>query len=127
VTVTVVLDTSAVLAYTKGSIAVGELLAIVADDEDTALIPAACLAEAFRQSAAGDEAMLNVLSTVRCVEVALLQPDRAPKIGISSRGCAGIDVGHAITEAVAHNAQMATPNVQLMTDLLPAGWPIIEL
>ncbi len=31
-TVTVVLDTTAVLAYTKGSIAMGELLSIITDD-----------------------------------------------------------------------------------------------
>jgi hypothetical protein len=45
VAITVVLDTSAVPAYTKGSIAVGELLSIITNDGDTALVPATCLAE----------------------------------------------------------------------------------
>jgi hypothetical protein len=127
VSVTVILDTTAVLAYTKGSIAVGELLSIVADDGDTAVVPASCLAEAYRQLAEGGDALLAVLSAVPCVEVAPLAAERATEVGVAARRSAGIDVGHAAAEAVGHGAQLATQDGAAMSRLLPAHWPIIEL
>lgn len=125
--VTIVLDTSAILAYTKGSIAVGELLSIVADDGDTVLIPAACLAEAFRRSTESTNPLLRVLSGVPCVELAPLEADQAAETGACVRGSAGIDIGHAVVEAVARNAQLATQNGVLTGRLLPPDWPIIEI
>jgi PIN domain len=126
VTVTVVLDTSAVLAYTKGSIAVGELLAIVADDGDTVLIPASCLAAACRHVAnGGDEALLRLLSTAPSVALAPLTPEQAMEVGAKARRATGIDAGHAAAEAIIHDAQLATQEPAEMSRLLPTDWPII--
>lgn len=41
-----VLDTTAVLAFTRGSIHVGETLAEIVDNQSAAALPVACLAEA---------------------------------------------------------------------------------
>ncbi len=124
--VTVVLDTTAVLAYAKGSIAVGELLSIVADDGHTALIPAACLAEAHRRQA-DNSALLRVLAAAPCVELAPLMPEQAAEVGAGAGGSAGLDQGHAAVEAVARGAQLATQDVAIMSLLLPPDWPILEV
>lgn len=126
-TVTVVLDTSALLAYTNGSIAVGELLSIITDDEDTALVPAACLAQAYRLAETGQDALLGVLTTVPCVTLAPLDPDDAGAVGAAARPASGVDAGHAVIEAVRHEAQVATREANAVGRLLPPDWPIIEV
>jgi rRNA-processing protein FCF1 len=127
VTVTLVLDTTAVLAYAKGSVAVGELLSIITDDGDTVLIPATCLAEASRQLTAADDALLSILSTIACVELSPLRTEHAAEVGVAARGSAGIDASHTAAEAVARRAQVATQDVAVMSRLLPPGWPVVEV
>ncbi|MFS8480207.1 MAG: hypothetical protein FWJ93_14850 [Micromonosporaceae bacterium] len=126
-TVTLVLDTSAVLAYAKGSIAVGELLSIITDDGDTVLIPATCLAEAHRRLADGEDRVLTILSTIPCVELSPLLPEQSAKVGRAARNGGGVDAAHAALEAVAREAQVATHDVVAMSRLLPPDWPIIEV
>lgn len=147
-TVTVVLDTSALLAYVKGSVAVGELLSIVSDDGDRALVPATCLAAAHRAStpdgsppegsapegstpegsAPENEGLLGVLSALACVTQAGLSPDQAPQVGMLARqGGVTIDASHAAVEAVRNGAQLVTQQPAAAGRLLPAGWPIIEV
>ena len=46
-----VLDTACLLAYSEGTEAVGEQIAAVADRGQTVIVPALCLAEAYRQVA----------------------------------------------------------------------------
>jgi hypothetical protein len=136
VTVTVVLDTSAVLAYAKGSVAIGELLSIITDDGDTVLIPATCLAVAARHLAETEEVLLGVLSTVPCVAVAPLTGDQAVRVGAvvrrsesgqAARRATSVDRGHAVVEAVDRGAQLATANEVTMRRLLPADWPVIPV
>jgi hypothetical protein len=127
VTVTVVFDTSAILAYVKGSIAVGELLSIVADDGDTVLVPATCLAEASRQVRDEDEAMVTILTGAPCVALAPLTADQAIEVGAVVRGSNSVDLGHAAVEAIGHGAQLATQHVAETSRLLPEDWPVIEL
>jgi hypothetical protein len=127
VSVTLVLDTSALLAYTKGSIAVGELLSIITDDEDTALVPASCLAEAYRQLPPGPDAILGILTDVPCIAVAPLAPEHAAQVGAAARQASSVDAGHAAVEAVVHDAQLATQDGATMTRLLPPDWPIIDV
>jgi hypothetical protein len=127
VTITVVLDTTAILAYTKGSIAVGELLSLITDDGDTALVPATCLAEAQRRVTGHEDALLSILPAIACVETGPLLPDQATEVGVAARGRGGIDAGHAALEAVAREAQLVTQDVALMSRLLPPDWPILEL
>jgi hypothetical protein len=126
VTVTTVLDTSTLLAYTKGSLAVGELLSIITDDGDTALIPAACLAEAYRQMD-GENSLLSLLSGIPCVAHAPLTPEQAAEVGAISAKGGGVDSGHAIVETLAADAQLVTTEAAKMRGLLPRGWPVLEV
>jgi hypothetical protein len=127
VSVTVVFDTSAVLAYVKGSVAVGELISIIADDGDAVLVPASCVAAASQHVRKDDEAMLGILAGAPCVVLAPLTPEQAIEVGAVVRDSTGIDRGHAAVEAKGHNAQLATQDVAEMSRLLPDDWPVIEL
>jgi hypothetical protein len=126
-TITAVLDTSALIAYTKGSVAVGELLSIITDDGDSALIPAACLAEAHRRLGEGEDALLTLLSTISCVEHTSLSPEQVSEVGVLARRGGGIDSGHAAVEATAAGAQLITQDAVRMAGLLAPDWPIIEV
>jgi hypothetical protein len=55
----VVYDTSAILAFVRGSIHAGELLAVVGEEGGTVGLPMACLAEANWM--VGDRGMLDLL------------------------------------------------------------------
>lgn len=125
-TVTAVLDTSALLAYTKGSLAVGELLAIITDDGDTVLVPAACLAEAYRRLD-GESSLLSLLSGIPCVAHAPLRPEQAAEVGAVAAKGGSVHSGHAIVETVAADAQLVTNEAARMRGLLPRGWPVIEV
>lgn len=46
--ISLILDTSAILAFCRGSLHVGEVLGQVGDDDTVAALPAACLVEAFQ-------------------------------------------------------------------------------
>ena len=48
-TVQLVLDTSAITAWTRGSISVGELIAEIDQDHGAVIVPSACLIEAASQ------------------------------------------------------------------------------
>jgi hypothetical protein len=58
-----VLDTSAIAAFARGSIHVGEVLAEVADEDAVALLPLACLVEAVhgQRFASEEDARLDLL------------------------------------------------------------------
>lgn len=58
--VQLVLDTSAIAAFTAGSIAVGELIAEIDDEGGATGLPVVCVAEASRHAADGDRLHLLV-------------------------------------------------------------------
>jgi hypothetical protein len=60
-TIAIVLDTTAVTAWVRGSVAVGELLIEVDAERGAALIPLACLVESAHQTAMLDRARLELL------------------------------------------------------------------
>ncbi len=64
--VRVVLDTSAIIAYTDGSIDVGEVIAEVDDEEGAVAIPVLCLIEAYRVAADRDrvDVLVNHPATI---------------------------------------------------------------
>lgn len=62
-----VLDTSAIVAYTRGSMAVGELIGEVAAEGGVVAVPFLCLSQAAVQ--AEDSALLTVLATHPTTEV----------------------------------------------------------
>ncbi|WP_250029870.1 hypothetical protein [Paractinoplanes maris] len=72
VDIQLVLDTSAVVEFTRESIHVGEVLSLVADDNAIALLPLPCLVEAYQWAA--DRARLDVLIALESVFVAPPEP-----------------------------------------------------
>jgi hypothetical protein len=124
---TVVLDTSATLAYARESLAVGELLSVVSEDGDTTIVPAACVVEAAAQADAREIAMLRLLVSLPDVAVTPLDPDLAMGMGNLARTGGGVGIAHAATEARVHNAQLATLDSGVAANVLPPGWDIIEI
>lgn len=81
--VTVVLDTSALLGYLAAdtrSVAVGELLATVAEDGDVTGIPALCLLSAYRKAAASDRPRLWELTESDDGPAVVVLPLVAPEV-----------------------------------------------
>ena len=60
-TVAIVLDTTAITAWIRGSVAVGELLIEIDAEHGAALIPLACLVEAAHKTAMLDPHRLDLL------------------------------------------------------------------
>ncbi|GAA0918030.1 hypothetical protein Vau01_105740 [Virgisporangium aurantiacum] len=103
------MDTSAVLAYTEGSQHVGEVLAEIADGDESCAIPVPCLAEAAA-SIGEDPARLNlidILTSLKHTELydvlGLVWQDvylAAPKLGTLGRACAALVVAYGLAPHV---------------------------
>lgn len=133
--IAIVFDTSALLSYVAGSIAVGELIAEIADEDRRVAVPAACLAQA-RAAIADDlaAAHLLLLTTTPTVLVVPLGPDgqgrsdpvwRVGEFALAVGGDVG--AGHAAYVALDHEAHLATTRPDIVTPLMPAGWSILDL
>ncbi|WBB78158.1 hypothetical protein O7606_18165 [Micromonospora sp. WMMD882] len=127
--IAVVLDATALTAYTRGQVAVGELMAEVADEGSQIAVPAACLSAAY---AAGrgelDTAMLALLMASAAVRVVPLGPAAARQAGVLARSVDGdIAVGHAAVVALTHGAHYATTSPKAAATVLPAEWSILDL
>jgi hypothetical protein len=70
----IVLDTSAVAAYTRASIAVGEILSEITDEQGVALLPLPCLVEAAHT--VNDPARLDLLVAHAAVVIYPGEPDQ---------------------------------------------------
>jgi hypothetical protein len=123
----VVLDTSAIVAYTTGSDVVGGRVSAAADEGLRVVIPATCLATAYQQVPSDGWGLLDILGTLPQVVVAPLEHDMCAFLGGWARSL-GLDLAHAAMESAAF------PPVPLITDqrdrvtaILPKEWPIIEL
>lgn len=125
--VTLVLDTSAILAYARRSLAVGELLAVVNEDGDSTAVPAACLVEAAAHVNDADVDMLRLLVGLPGVEASSLKASVALGMGALARTGGGVAMAHAATEALTHGAQVATRDARTAAVVLPDGWDIIEI
>lgn len=131
--VAVVLDVTALAAYIDGQVAVGELIAEVADEGRQVAVPAACLAAAHAATT-GDvgAALLTLLTTTPAVTVVPLGADPGVddvrQAGVLARAAAGdITLGHAARTAIAHQAHLATTDPKPATAVLPTGWSILDL
>jgi hypothetical protein len=81
----IVLDTTAVIAWCRESLAVGELLAIFAEDKLTALIPLACLVESAHKTRMLKQDRLTLLVNHAATSVVADNPDDWPGIA-ATRG-----------------------------------------
>jgi len=131
--VAVVLDATALAAYVNGQVAVGELIAEVADEGRQVAVPATCLAAAHAATT-GDvgTALLTLLATTPAVTLVPLgadpSVDDARQTGVLARAAGGdIALGHAARTALAHQAHLATADPTAAAVVLPTGWSILDL
>jgi hypothetical protein len=122
-----VLDTDALLSYADGSDRVGAFIADTADAGFTVLIPATCLAAAYRAVAGAGWPYLDVAASLPHVMVAPLEHDHCAVLGGWSRSL-GLDLAHAAIETAGHPiVPLLTSRRDLVTQFLPKEWPIIDL
>jgi hypothetical protein len=131
--IAVVLDASALRAYTAGHLAVGELIAEVADEVRFVGVPALCLAAAHA-TAEGDlaGALLALLTATPVVRLLPLGADPGVddvrQVGALARAAGGdIALGHAARTAIVAQAHLATTEPEAAAAVLPAGWSILDL
>ncbi|HEY9483762.1 MAG TPA: hypothetical protein VIR00_12450 [Micromonosporaceae bacterium] len=133
--IAVVLDTSALLGYIDGHVAVGELIAEVADEERLIAVPAVCFAQA-RAAVDDDVAAAHLLlltsaPTITIEPLGFARPDGAESIWrvgeIARTANRDIGLGHAAYAAIDHRAHLATMWPHAFAALLPADWSILDL
>jgi hypothetical protein len=109
--IAVIFAASALIGYAKLNVAVGELIAMVAEGDDTIVgIPAAVYLAACWQLDVDERDLLRalVMGADRTVEILpLLGPDTVPAAGLDADlGRHG--VGQAVVETLRHSATLAT-------------------
>jgi hypothetical protein len=123
-----VLDTSAILAYTRGSARVGERITYAADNALDVLVPALCLAEAYRQTDTAGWSYVDILGTLPNVVVAPVEPGHCPFLGGWARTLGTMDLAHAAIETAANPiVPLMTAYRDVVTRALPKEWPIIDV
>jgi hypothetical protein len=127
--VAAVLDTSAVLAYAGGLVAVGELITMVGEEGRLCAVPASCLVAARAAvTEAFDVQQLVRLTTIASVAVLPLMPDEALEVGRWARRANGdAGAGHAAQVALTYQAYYATAEPNTAVRLLPKGWTVFDL
>jgi len=121
----IVLDTSAIINYCAESIAVGELIAEVADESSKAGIPVLCLAEASRYVTDVDLLLLltrhpaTTLLTVPVVAWKALATSTHEVVGRADAASAGL-------AAVRHDCEVLTAVPALYAGL-DEGGPVISI
>jgi hypothetical protein len=122
-----VLDTAALVAYAKGSNRVGEFIAALADRGEAVLIPATCLASAYRGVDGDGANLLDLIANLAHTMVAPLAHNHCAVLGGWARTL-GLDTAHAAIEAATNDiAPLITSQRDLVTQFLPRQWPIIDV
>lgn len=106
--VRVILDTSAILAYSNGSIDVGEIIAEIADEPARFAVPLPCLLEAACQV---DEKLipaLQLLVSLRHAVVVQVESERWRTVAGLSRVLGRIDLATALLAARDNDAHVVT-------------------
>lgn len=124
----VVLETSALLAYARGSTSVGEHLARASEDAEDVVVPALCLAEAYRRIDSDGWHLLDVLAGHPNVVVTPVEGDMCGVLGGWSRAMETMDVAQAAIEAASRPiAPVMTDKPELIRRHLPQDWPVVRL
>ncbi|GAB3943846.1 hypothetical protein [Micromonospora vulcania] len=122
-----VLDTACLLAYSEGVEAVGEQIAKVADKRQSVIVPALCLAAAYRQVAHDGWPLLDIVGDLDQVVVTPVEHDMCAILGGWSRSLGGMDLAQAAMEAARATTPIMTDQRELLGEVLPKAWPIIDL
>jgi hypothetical protein len=122
-----VLDTAALLAYASGTERVGLFVAHLADRGESALVPATCLAGAYRDMDAEAWSMLDLLVGHPHVTVSPLARRHCAVLGNWAR-VLGLELAHAAIESAAYPVTpLMTGHRTLIAQVLPRQWPIIDV
>jgi hypothetical protein len=117
VTVDAVLDPSAMVAWARGSAAMGELLALAAEEQRHLVLPAVALAEAFRTAPDRTAAMLRLLAGHVRTATAPLDPVDIEPVGVAARAVP-LGVAHAVVMTSRTGAYLVTASVRSLGGLL---------
>lgn len=123
------LDTAALLAYASGAKDVGARIAEAADYARDVLVPALCLAHAHQQATAPQWELLELLAALPQVQITPVEPDMCAYLGGWSRRMTGrMDLAHLAMEAAANPlVPIMSDRRELLGEVLPKEWPIIDL
>ncbi len=123
------LDTAALLAYSAMELDIGHRIARAADQGVDVLVPSLCLAHAHLQATAGQWEMLEVLAALPHVRVTPVEADMCAFLGGWSRRMAGrMDLAQLAMDAATHPlVPIMTDRRELLGEVLPKEWPIIDL
>lgn len=122
-----VLDTACLLAYSEGVEVVGEQIAKVADKRQAVIVPALCLAAAYRQVTHDGWPLLDIVGDLEQVVVTPVEHDMCAILGGWSRTLGGMDLAQAAMEAARATTPIMTDRRELLGEVLPKEWPIIDL
>ncbi|TDC42624.1 hypothetical protein [Micromonospora sp. KC213] len=122
-----VLDTACLLAYSGGTEAVGEQIAQVADRRQAVIVPALCLAEAYRRVTTDGWRLLDILGDLDQVIVTPVEHDMCMFLGGWSRTLGSMDLAQAALEATRATTPIMTDRRELLGEVLPKEWPVIDL
>jgi hypothetical protein len=116
-TIAVVLDSSAMVAFAIGSVAVGELLMLVDEEARFVALPAAALAQAFARTGPDDHHVLRMLVRGARSVVVPLDDETAEGVGLVARK-ADLARAHAATVATGSSAILVTAEPGEFTGLV---------
>jgi predicted nucleic acid-binding protein len=123
--VRVVLDASAIIAFTRGSVDVGEVIAEVADEQDSVFgLPVLCLAEAARVVV--DQDRLEILVNHPIAEVLAPYPDDWRALSITLDTVGRMDAATAVLAAFDHVCSVLTAQPGLYGGIAGGG-PVISI
>lgn len=106
--VRLVLDTSAIAAFVRGSIHVGEVLAEVADERAVALVPLACLVEAVhgQRFSVEEDARLDLLVAHPAIEMLADDPPMWRALAYTYDLVGSVDVASAALAAIEYSVSV---------------------
>jgi hypothetical protein len=123
----IVLDTSAILAYGRAGVHVGELIMMVSEEAGAVGVPVACLVEAYAEAKPLETTTIDYLATgLAAVSVLPLDPADARRIGEMSRH-ASVGMAHAITAATRERSFIVTADGATVRSLVDDDSLIIDL
>ncbi|MEU4529681.1 hypothetical protein AB0F49_15760 [Micromonospora ureilytica] len=122
-----VLDTPALLAFACGNEEVAAKISVASDRRLTVVIPAGCLASAYRQTPQEGWWVLDLLASLRPTRVRALTADCSAALGLWLRSVPSMDLAQAAMEAARAITPIMTDRRELLGEVLPKEWPIIDL
>jgi hypothetical protein len=123
----IVLDTPAISAYATGTHGVGLMLARTSAAGEIAILPALCLAEAYRSATAEDALLLDHLHNLPVTVVTPVVADDCAVLGGWAGRLGRMDLAHAAMASAIGRIPIVTPDGHAVHAMLAKKWPIIDL